>query len=93
VQIAELFATQAGALLGYAGQVEQLTEALHTRTDIGTAVGIIMERYSIDSHRAFAFLARNSQTRNIKVRVLAQHIIDGTFVSTPSEDRGAHEWP
>ena len=93
VQIAELFATQAGALLGYAGQVEQLTEALHTRTDIGTAVGIIMERYSIDSHRAFAFLARNSQTRNIKVRVLAQRIIDGTFVSTSSEDCGAHEWP
>ena len=87
VQLAELFANQGGALLGYADQVEQLSAALHTRTDIGTAVGILMERYGIDRHRAFAFLTRNSQNRNIKVRVLAQQIIDGTFRSTPAEDR------
>jgi ANTAR domain-containing protein/GAF domain-containing protein len=84
--IAELFATHAGALLGYAEQVEQLSEALHTRTDIGTAVGILMERYGIDRHQAFAFLVRISSTRNIKVRVLAQDVIAGTFESTPSED-------
>jgi GAF domain-containing protein len=87
VQIAELFATHAGALLGYADQVEQLSAALHTRTDIGTAVGILMERYGIDRHRAFAFLTRNSQNRNIKVRALAKQVIDGTFESTPQEDR------
>ena len=83
VQIAELFATHAGALLGYADQVEQLSEALHTRTDIGTAIGILMERYGIDRHQAFALLSRNSQHRNIKVRLLAQQIIAGTFESTP----------
>jgi hypothetical protein len=93
VQIAELFATQAGALLGYAAQVEQLSEALHTRTDIGTAIGILMERYGIDRHQAFAFLTRNSQNRNVKVRVLAQGLIDGTFESTPSEDSASQGWP
>jgi AmiR/NasT family two-component response regulator len=93
VQVAELFATQAGALLGYAGQVEQLSVALHTRSDIGTAVGILMERYSIDRHRAFAFLTRNSQHRNIKVRVLARQVIDGTFESTLREDHDSDEWP
>jgi GAF domain-containing protein len=86
VQLAELFATQAAALLGYAEQVEQLTEALHTRTDIGTAMGILMERYGIDRNAAFAFLSRNSQNRNTKVRHLAQQVIDGTFESTPHED-------
>jgi ANTAR domain/GAF domain len=91
VLIAELFATQTGSLLGYAEQVEQLSEALHTRTDIGTAVGILMERYNIDRHQAFAFLTRNSQTRNIKVRELAQHVIDGTFVSTRREDGESQE--
>ena len=93
VQLAELFATQGGALLGYAEQVEHLSEALHTRTDIGTAVGILMERYGIDRHRAFAFLARNSQNRNVKVRVLARQIVHGTFQSTPAEDRESQHWP
>jgi hypothetical protein len=93
VQLADLFANQGGALLGYANQVEQLSTALHTRTDIGTAVGILMERYSIDRQRAFAFLTRNSQNRNLKVRVLATQIIDGTFQSTPAEDRDAQHWP
>jgi ANTAR domain len=93
MHVAELFANQGGALLGYATQVEQLSSALHTRTDIGTAVGILMERYSIDQHQAFAFLSRNSQTRNIKVRVLARQIIDGTFRSTPAEDRASRHWP
>jgi ANTAR domain/GAF domain len=79
VQFAELFAKPAGALLGYAEQVEQLGEALHSRTDIGVALGILMERYGLDQEQAFSFLARNSQTRNVKVRVLARQIIDGTF--------------
>ncbi len=79
VQFAELFAGQAGAILGYAEQVEQLSNAVQTRTDIGTAVGILMERYGVNRHQAFAFLTRNSQDRNIKVRVLAQHVIDDTL--------------
>jgi GAF domain-containing protein len=93
VQFAELFASHAAALLGYAEQVEQLSEAMHARTDIGTAVGILMQRYGVDRHQAFAFLARNSQNRNIKVRLLAQQVIDGTFQSTATEDSASHDWP
>ena len=93
IQVAELFANQAAALLEYVEQVEQLSEAVHTRTDIGTTVGIIMERYQVDRDRAFAFLVRNSQDRNIKVRHLAQRVIDGTFESTTSEDRRSQQWP
>jgi GAF domain-containing protein len=93
VEVAELFATQAAALLGYAAQVEQLSEALHTRSDIGTAVGILMERFGISSHQAFAFLTRNASARQIKVRVVAQHVIDGTFESTPAADTESTRWP
>jgi hypothetical protein len=92
VQLADLFADQGGALLGYAAQVEQLSEALHTRTDIGTAVGIVMERYQIDQHQAFAFLTRSSQHRNIKLRVLAQDVLNGSFPCTPAEDRRPQHW-
>jgi ANTAR domain/GAF domain len=81
LELAELFASQAADVLKYATQVEQLTQAVHTRTDIGTAVGILMERYSIDRTQAFAFLLRNSSQQNVKVRLLAQQVIDGTFTS------------
>jgi GAF domain-containing protein len=91
VQVAELFATQAAALLEYAEQVEQLSDALHTRTDIGTAVGILMERYRIDRHQSFAFLVRTSNNRNVKIRLLAQQIIDGTIESIP-ENIGSGHW-
>jgi GAF domain-containing protein len=91
VQVAELFATQAGALLQYAEQVEQLSEALHTRTDIGTAVGIVMERYHLDKDRAFAFMVRNSNQRNIKIRSLAQQIIAGTQASIAVREENG--WP
>lgn len=93
VQVAEMFATQAAALLEYAEQVEQLNVAVHTRTDIGTAVGIIMERYRIGRPQAFSFLVRSSNNRNIKLRTIAQQIIDCTFDSTAEEDRRSREWP
>jgi ANTAR domain/GAF domain len=87
VQVADLFANQGGALLGYAEQVEQLSEALHTRTDIGIAVGMLMERYGIDQHKAFAFLTRHSNNRNVKLRVLAKEVANGSFQSTPDKVR------
>jgi GAF domain-containing protein len=82
LELAELFATQAAALLEYAEQVEQLSEAIHTRTDIGIAVGILMERYTIDRNQAFSVLVRYSNQRNVKLRMLAQQVIDGTFKRT-----------
>ena len=90
VQIAELFAVQAAVLLGYARQVETLGQAVHTRQDIGTAVGILMERYQIDRDRAFALLVRISNDRNIKVRELAQHVIDGMF-QAPTGKQGVRQ--
>ncbi len=44
-----------------------------------------MERYDIDRNQAFDFLVRNSNNRNVKLRVLALQVIDGTFESTPHE--------
>jgi ANTAR domain/GAF domain len=77
VQLAEMFATHAASVLRYAEQIEQLGEALHTRTDIGIAIGILMERYGLDRTQSFAYLVRNSNQRNIKLRRLARDVIDG----------------
>jgi hypothetical protein len=73
--IAELFASHAKIALGYAHEVTHLTEALATRTVIGKALGIIMERYSIPDDRAFEFLTRLSQTSNVKLREVAEKLV------------------
>ena len=86
LQLAELFAAHAAVLLGYARELETLGEAVYARQDIGTAVGILVERHGIDRDQAFGILARISSHTNTKVCVLAQRIVDGTFQSTSAEE-------
>lgn len=81
-----LFATHAAVALGYCLQMNDLAEALERRKVIGQAIGIVMERYRIDEEAAFAFLTRASQTGNVKLRRVAEHIV--TEVDERSERRG-----
>ena len=76
IQLAELFAAHAAIALGRARHEHQLNESVASRQAIGTAVGIIMERYRIGEERAFQFLVRASSTSNIKLRTIAQEIVD-----------------
>jgi GAF domain-containing protein len=62
-------------------ELEQLSHAMDTRTVIGQATGMLMERYRIDQVRAFAVLTRVSTTDNIKVRDLAAEIVAGRRVA------------
>ncbi|MGN6252992.1 MAG: GAF and ANTAR domain-containing protein [Marmoricola sp.] len=75
-EVAEMFAEHAAIALGRTRREENLTEALRTRQVIGQATGIVMERYHVDADRAFAFLVRASQTGNVKLRDIAQELID-----------------
>lgn len=77
VQVAELFATHAAIALGHVRHENQLNEALSSRQVIGQAMGIVMERYQINEDRAFHFLVRASSSSNIKLRVVAQEVVDG----------------
>jgi len=81
--LSALFVSQAAVAIGYAGEVSDLRVAMDTRATIGKAVGIVMERYELSDDRAFAFLTRVSQQRNIKLRLVAQETI------AASERRGA----
>jgi GAF domain-containing protein len=74
--IAELFAVHAAIALGNARERESLNQALHSRKVIGQAIGILSERYDIDEDRAFAFLVRASSHGNIKIRDIAQELVD-----------------
>jgi GAF domain-containing protein len=74
--IAELFATHAALALGNAREKESLNDALLTREVIGQAIGIVMERYQISADRAFEFLVRASSVGNIKLRDVAQELVN-----------------
>ncbi|MHB1709982.1 MAG: GAF and ANTAR domain-containing protein [Acidimicrobiales bacterium] len=78
-----IVATLAGLALGGA-QVHEaedrrnsnLNEALATRELIGQAQGILMERERLTSDQAFDILRRASQHLNIKLREVAQGLVD-----------------
>jgi GAF domain-containing protein len=75
VHMAELFAAQASMALGRARREEQLTAALQTRTVIGQAIGILMERHGVNEDSAFAFLTRVSSHTNVKLRDIAKEVV------------------
>jgi ANTAR domain/GAF domain len=74
--LGELFSHQAAMALDYARHIGHLEEAARSRQLIGTAVGIVMERFDLDDARAFGFLARLSSTQNTKLRVVAERLIE-----------------
>jgi GAF domain-containing protein len=82
--LSALFVHQAGQVIAYAQEISNLAEAVRTRTVIGQAVGIVMERYALNDQRAFAFLQRLSSHRNIKLRLVAQEIVESTHADRPA---------
>ncbi len=74
--LAWLLGRQASAALLHLRTEQGLQEALSTRTLIGQAEGILMERFGIDADRAFEVLRRYSQDANVKLRDVAAHMVD-----------------
>ena len=57
-------------------QVEQLEDALETRTMIGQATGLLMAEEGLSSDEAFQKLVAVSQNSNIKLREIAQRFVE-----------------
>jgi len=74
--LADLFAAHAAIALGHARERENLNTAMHSRKTIGQAIGIVMERYDVSEDAAFGFLVRASQAGNLKLREVAQALVD-----------------
>ncbi|GAA2078671.1 GAF and ANTAR domain-containing protein [Aeromicrobium halocynthiae] len=77
---AQRLAPQAAATLRAAREVEGLTLALDSRTLVGQAQGILMERFGVDDAQAFAFLRRYSQDHNVKLTEVARGIVDSSVL-------------
>ncbi|MGH2756303.1 MAG: ANTAR domain-containing protein [Actinomycetota bacterium] len=88
VHLARLFAKQSSILLANAtayadaqAHVDQLKEGLRSREVIGQAKGILMQRERCSADAAFDMLRQISMRTNIKLRDVAQRIVDS--VETP----------
>ena len=60
-----------------AQEVESLRGGLDSRSEIGKAIGIVMERYRLDDARAFGVLTRLSTSTNRKLRDIAAEVVSG----------------
>lgn len=74
--LARLYGTHAALAITSVEKECHLREALDTRQTIGQAVGVMMERRRLAPDHAFQVLKRVSQDRNVKVRDLAQWLVE-----------------
>jgi AmiR/NasT family two-component response regulator len=69
-------AAHAAVALASAQTEEKLRSAIGNRTVLGQAQGILMERCKISPEKSFEVLRRVSQDGNVKVRDVAQHLVE-----------------
>ena len=81
-------ASQVAIAIAAAQEIDQLRAGLDTRTVIGQATGILMERYGLDADRAFEVLIRLSTQTNRKLRDLAREVVaSGRLPDQPTPTR------
>lgn len=73
---ARALSIQAAAALGRVTMEQNLRAGMATREMIGQAVGILVERKRITSRDAFDLLVRASQRTHVKLRDIAQVVVD-----------------
>jgi GAF domain-containing protein len=74
--VAHILARHASVAVASTRREETLAQAIDARMTVGQAMGILMERFDIDSDRAFAILRRYSQDTNNKLREVAQQLLN-----------------
>ncbi|WP_433158382.1 GAF and ANTAR domain-containing protein [Kribbella sp. CA-247076] len=74
--IAQILARHASVAVATARHEETWARAVDARKLVGQAMGILMERFDLDSDQAFGVLRRYSQHTNTKLRDVAQQLIE-----------------
>lgn len=89
--IAMIFASHAAAAMANARLVGGLRNALDSRHTIGVAQGVLAMRYGISYERAFQVLHRYSNDHNVKLRDVAEQVLEVRTLpgsgETPVDDR------
>jgi hypothetical protein len=70
-------------------EIEQMRQALASRAVIEQAKGIAMERYGLSADVAWSWLVRTSQNRNVKLRAIAEELVESVAASAQSDGSGS----
>ena len=81
--VAHVMARHAAAALVRARTTQNLWHAIDARKRIGQAQGILMERFDLTADQAFAVLLRYSQDNNVKLRVVADQLVETRQLPEP----------
>ncbi len=73
--VAEAFAHHASLALEAVRERDNLNRAVAARHRVGLAQGILMTRRQLTADQAFTLLKRHSQNTNVKLRTIAQTVI------------------
>jgi GAF domain-containing protein len=84
--IAHILARHASLAVASARAGETMRVAVDARKLVGQAMGILMERFAVDDDGAFEILKRYSQQNNIKLRDVAQELVDTRKLRGPSSE-------
>lgn len=74
--VAHILARHAAVAFASARKIDHLWQAVDARKRIGQAQGILMERFDLDDDQAFAVLRRYSQDNNVKLRQVADMLVE-----------------
>jgi GAF domain-containing protein len=75
ILVAESLAGLLAVVLAGGRDIDNLERAIASRTAIGQAEGILMERHKLSAAEAFDVLRRASQDRNVKLVTIAEELI------------------
>jgi len=70
------FAAHAALAWDHPKEVDGLQAAMASHELIGQAQGVLMNAHKLTADAAFALMRAASQHRNVKLRVIAQHVVD-----------------
>jgi ANTAR domain len=73
--LAEVFARHASLVLEAVMERDNLNRAVAARHRVGLAQGILMTRRQLTADQAFTLLKRHSQNTHVKLRIVAQTVI------------------
>jgi hypothetical protein len=86
IDVAQAFAHHASLALGAAMERDNLNRAVAARHRVGLAQGILMTRRQLTAGQAFALLKHESQTTHVKLRTIAQSVIQAGDLPVGTEN-------